>query len=497
MKCLFYFYSCFNPTFMGGLLDDAIELAQNKDNEVLFVYCGGLNSMCFFNREGSKKLCDFCSYATHKVIEQYGIKTQPLTKYTSNCKVEKLQYNNAKELRSLTYRGVNVGLGFMSGFISATRNMNPLINNATKPFFDAHMDQMVRMVDSVYNLIESFGPDVIYTFNGRYEEVRAIFDISQVLGINCIMTEAFPREGKWAKVQFENHLPHDIKYWVSRRDFSWDNYQMSEEEKIILGHSFYNNRRNGIYAGDKIYTKDQVQGSLPNIDKSKINIGIMNSSEDEYAAVGADWDSLKFFPTQNEGIIWLLENADPNVHFFLRIHPNLKNIPYKFHTDLLKLEERFSNVTVIPGNSVISTYTLLDHMDKIVVFGSTMGIESVYWKVPTINLGPALYSYDNICYEPKNLDDLKQMLVDKLKPKYNEAVIKYGAFSMNQDPVIIPTRYLDFQSTTRKLFAIPYKTFPYINFLLGEKITGLFIAIMRQILGIKVFRRFNLPKEEE
>lgn len=296
MKYLFYFYSCFNPNFMGMLLDEAIDKAKDPNNEVLFTYCGGVCEMCLFNRQGSKPLCNFCTKVIKKTLDKYSLQSNPLTKYSLENKEVAFSYDTASSFRDLKYRGVNIGLGIMSSYISATRNLNPLINQDSKLYFDAHLRQGTAFIDSFYNLIEQFNPDIVYTFNGRYEEVRPVFDICKVKRLHLILSEGYPVNGVWKKIFFDNHLPHDIRYWVSLRDYCWEHYEMSEEEKSSLGNSFYQNRRNGLYAGDKIYTKDQIAGSLPDIDSSKINIAIMNSSEDEYAAVGAEWDSLKFFP---------------------------------------------------------------------------------------------------------------------------------------------------------------------------------------------------------
>ena len=497
MRYLFYFYSCFNPTFMGMLLDEAIEKTKDPGNEVLFVYCGGIFNMCLFNQKGSRPLCGFCSSVVRKTLSNYNVKNEPLTKYRVKKEAKRFEYKTSEELRALQYKDVSIGLGFMSGYISSTRNLNPVINEESKKYFDAHLQQDVEMIDAFYNLLDQYKPDVVYTFNGRYEEVRSIYDICMKLNIHLFLSEGFPRNGIWKKVMFEDHLPHDIKYWVSRRDYSWDHYRMSEDEKNKLGHSFYLNRRNGVYAGDKIYIKDQIAGSIPDIDSSKINIAIMNSSEDEYAAVGADWDRLKFFPTQYDGIIYLIEHAAPNVHYYLRIHPNLKDIKYKFHTNLLDLPKKYDCITVIPADSPISTYSLLDAVDKVVVFGSTMGIESVYWKMPVINLGPALYSYDNICYEPKDLADLDQLILSDLEPLYSDAVIKYGAFSMNQDPVIIEDKNICFQLKNHKFLKMQYSSTPYISFFINEEVTAFLVAICRFFLGSSLFARYTIPLEED
>ena len=498
MKYLFYFYSDFNPVFLGVLLDEAIEYAKKQENEVLFACCGGTCELCHFNRNGSKPLCKFCSYTMRKVLNYYRIKSVSLANFVGNKDVVTPEYNTAKELRALQYRKVNIGLGVMSSYISLWRNMNPKLTGESRRFFDAHLKQNMQLVNALYGIIEGFRPDIVYSFNGRYEEVRPVYDICRCLSIKFYLGEAFLDGGKtWRKVFFEDHLPHDIKYWCKRRDYSWEHYNLTEEEKVKLGKSFYENRRNGIYAGDKIYTKNMVKGKIPDLDETKINIGIINSSEDEYAAVGEDWDRLKFFPTQYDGIIYMLEHAAPNVHYYLRIHPNLAKIPYRFHTDLLKLGEKYDSITVIPGDSEISTYDLMDHMNKIVGFGSTMGIESVYWGKPVINLGPALYSYDDICYEPKDLADLDRLLIADLKPKYNETVLKYGVYSMNQDPVIINTYNIDFQLRWHNFLGMKYYSTPYISFAVNSSFTGFWIALGRFLLGQKIFCQYEIPKEED
>lgn len=481
---------------MGGLLDEAIDLSKNKDHEVLFVYCGGQNELCMFNRGGSHALCRFCSRCTRKVLESYKVKFDPLTLYQTNSVVKKFEYINSQELRAIKYRGVSVGMGIMSGYISLTRNLDPMIDEEAKKYFDAHLAQDVAMVDAVYNLIDSFRPDEVHSFNGRYEEVRAIWDICHSTGLKCKLYEGTRMDGKWEKLIFEDHLPHDIKYNVARRDYVWDNYCLSEDEKIELGKSFYERRRGGQYAGDKIYIKNQTKGKIPPIDDTKINVGIFNSSEDEFAAVGAEWDSLKFFPSQKEGIEFMLKYADPNIHFYLRIHPNLKDIKYKYQTDLLLLEEKYSNVTVIPGSSDISTYDLLDHMNKVVCFWSTMGIESVYWGVPTILVGPAMYVYDDICYRPADKEDLLTLLATDLQPKFNESVYRFGAYFLDKTPLLIPEKHIDYQPTPKKFFNFSYHSTPFISFIGNERFTSFIMGVGKFLLGNRLFNRFAVPVKE-
>lgn len=495
MKHLFYFNTCFNGLFLGMLIDEAIALKE-KGDEVLFVYCGGVNLMCIHNKQGSKSLCKFCSKKTKQLLDYYKLENQPLTYYLKSNKEASFHYSNAEEIKGIQYRDVNIGLGIISSYITRTRNLNPNIDVKSRSYFDKHLNQNVCFVDSLYRAIEDFHPDAVHSFNGRFEEMRPVYDICHSLGIKCNLYEGFKKDGEWKKVVFVDHLPHDIKYWVGLRDYSWERYNMTEEEKIELGNSFFQRRRNGVYAGDKIYVKDQVVGNIPPIDKNKINIGLFNSSEDEFSAVGAEWESLKLFKNQYDGIVFMLEHADEKIHFFLRIHPNLKNVPYKYHTDLLSLQNRYQNVTVIPGNSDISTYSLLDQMDKVVCFGSTMGIESAYWKIPTILLGPSLYYYDGICYIPKTNDELLELLKSPIKPLFNESIIRFGAYIMNKDPLILDDHIINYRPRISTLFGIKYPIYDFEKMFISPRMTALCLAFGRYVYSKDLFCKFEIPLKE-
>lgn len=483
---------------MGGLVDEAKVLAESKDNEVLFVYCGGTNESCIvINPNQSKPLCRFCTKCTKQVLNQYGIDSEPLTNYITNKNSQSFKYNSLQELKSIEYRGIKIGLSIASNYISTTRNMNPLMDEFAIRYFDKHLAQCVVFVDALYKLFDSFQPDVVYSFNGRFEEVRPIFDLCQLRNIHCVLTEVIKKDGNWYKVHFKDRLPHNIKYNVKRRNYCWENYQFSDDEKYALGNSFFQKRRNGEDSGDKrIYVANQVEGNYDKFDETKINIAIFNSSEDEFAAVGGDWESLKIFSSQYEGIVYLLEHADPSIHFYLRIHPNLKDIKYKYHTDLYDLEKKYNNITVISANSNASTYTIMERCDKIVCFGSTMGVESPYWGVPSILLGPSIYYYDGVSYNPNTKEEAIDLLTKKLKPLKNDNMIKLGAYIMNKDPLIYQTKYINCDSQERRFLGKKYLTNNFLKFKGNIKRTGLYIAIRRYVYGLRLFWNAHIPFKE-
>lgn len=488
-RYFFYFNHSFNAEFLGELLDEAFKLSQNPKNKVFFLTCGGVNRYCYSNRKGSKLICKWCQFFTTKVLSQFknrGVTFIKLNKFSCINNDFKFTYVNSEQLRNISYRNVNIGLGIMSTYISLTRNMDPKIDNFSRVYFDNHLSQNVQFIDSLFAAIEYVKPDVIYSYNGRFEEYRPLFDIGISLAIQTMMIEDYIKDDKRYKVIFKNVLPHNITENSKLMNYCWDNYNLSQHEKEYLGRSFYLRRRSGEQSGDvKIFIADQKEGYAPIFNDSLINVAIMNSSEDEYAAVGSEWDALKLFKTQYEGIIYLLEHSAKNIHFYLRVHPNLCNVHYKYHTMLYELPNAYKNITVIPASSCISTYAIMEKSDKIVTFGSTMGIEASFWGKPSILLGPAFYYYDNVCYVPKNKVEMMLLINNEIGPIWSDNILKYGAYTMNKDPLTIDLetqyKYVNFNFEFHHFLKRQFVSSPFVRFIFNDVITAFVSGCIRAI----------------
>ena len=215
----------------------------------------------------------------------------------------------------------------------------------------------------------------------------------------------------------------------------WEESADSQEVRVARGKEFFERKRTNVSAGGLVYTAGQQIGTLPeNWDRSKHNIVIFNSSEDEFVAVGDEYSRKAMFPDQFKGIneILTLLNDRLDIHVYVRIHPAQRNVHYKYHQELHQLSSKYSNVTVIPATDKVSSYTLIDQASKIVVFGSTIGIEAAYWNKPVILLAGALYYYLNDIYIPSDKNELRQMLVANLPSKKSLDSIKFGHYMMTE-----------------------------------------------------------------
>lgn len=420
-------------------LEEAIA-QHNQGNDVTFLFCDESIGGCNDNRNFNKNRCKVCKYfqKSHrnkylpKEIKQISIKSLITEDIKKKADI-KFHYNDVNALRQITFHGIEIGLGALSSYISFTRNLKPLIDKDTREYFDHVLKSQVilTLVIEQLNMGERF--DLFILFNGRYSIVKPFLNFAQNNKIDYICTETyFDVEGYINKDYYYNNIPHNIEPRIEKYFYAWNEAKERNLDRELIGKSFFERRRNAESTGDKVYTKNQTKDAFVNDwDESKENIVIFNSSEDEFCAISSDYDKRKVFPNQIEGIKTILEHykEDTTKHFYLRVHPNLINVKYSYHLDLYRLH--YPNLTVIPANSPISSYSLLDKADKVITFGSTMGIEATYARKPSISIGPTFYELLDVVYHPKSLDQIWEYIDNAtLKDKYNINVLVFGYYYM-------------------------------------------------------------------
>lgn len=442
MKMLFYNICAHLTTHTGIMLDEAY-LQNDLGHEVVFISCSSIIGNCFLNSQEKKSICYSCQCKNNhnlkllpKSIRMYDISKYITSDLLDNCKNVRYSYNNVNSIKAIKYKDLYLGYGALSNYITITRNCNPLVDNDFVKYFDKILHKGILLYEALVKAVKEECPDRIYIFNGRLLETRILYDYAKAHNIEVYCMEGSAViNGIQRKTVFENSIPHDIYNITERIDKYWRNPAISEEEKKKIGVSFYENRRASRPAGDKVYTKNQESGLLPsNWDVKYENVVIFNSSEDEFASTSHEYDNMNLFDSQLQGIKVILEEYrnDQSKHFYIRIHPNLSSIKYKYYTDIYKL--KYENLTVIGPEEKVSTYALIDAANKIVVFGSTVGIEASYSNKPVILLAGAAYSFLNVTYNPKSLEELKALLdTENLSPKRNiDNIVKYGYYVINE-----------------------------------------------------------------
>lgn len=454
MKVVIYSVSSLSAPALGVLMDEA-EIYLENGHDVDFVYCDGLSQRCSINLFGSSIVCNHCRLL-HRVFlsrRSKSLNVIPLSRYKNGADFVKhnWRYDTVEDIKEIKYSDIEIGYSSLSAYIDKTRNIDPIIDDLFVDFFDRLLDSAVAVVDLLENLIVTSKPDLIVSFNARLFDNNPLLTITKKRDVNynCVELYLLDENGVRYKEYYGNKLPHNYLKWTENIYNTWADNSCAEEQKQKIGCSFFYKRRNKEYTGDvSIYIEDQQKGLKPdNVDISKFNIVIFNSSEDELAALGTEFSSKNVFINQLEGIRAILMHfkANPKYHFYLRIHPNLSKIKYSYHLDLLSLPNEFSNLTVIPGTSPVDSYSLLEMADKVVVFSSSMGVESLFWGKPVVVLGNTFYYGLKGLYKPSTPEECFEYIEQKLLPQSNYDAIKYGYYLMHKNPERT-FRYVDFNS---------------------------------------------------
>jgi hypothetical protein len=299
-----------------------------------------------------------------------------------------------------------------------------------EPDLTIHRETVRRFLESAYltfrhtqAYIRQHRPDRIYLFNGRFAAMRAVFRAAQTLGVECLIHERGCDQDHYALTH--NHLPHDLTAVEKLIRDHWS-ITSSEIDKSRAAECWYQERRAGIERVWHSFTKDQQPERLPsNWNPAKRNISLFSSSDDEFAAIGDYWNPT-LYTTQTAAVARIARelSEQTEIHLYLRMHPNLRMANHRQKQEMLTLN--FPNLSVIPPESMIDSYALMSASSTIATFGSTIGIEGVFWGKPSVLLGPSFYQGLGGTYQPESHHECVELLKQSLKPQSKLGAVMYG-----------------------------------------------------------------------
>lgn len=310
------------------------------------------------------------------------------------------------ELKSIQHRGADIGMGVASSLISRTHNSR---------FSPAAHARTVRralagakaVYDYAHSLISEYRPSRVYLFNGRLCHPRAALRAAQHLGVDIGIHD---RGADISRFVVRRFILHDRKKVQAEIANAWAESGDSGEA-IAKAHEWFEDRRNGRPKDWFSFTTRQRPSHLPELPPEKRIVSYFSSSDDEFAAIGDEyeWKGWRDQIHSVESLIEILSRL-PNSQLVVRIHPHLTR---KHPDDLarwLQVGRGDDSVTVIGPESPVDSYALLEASDIVVTGGSTIGLEAVYWRKPSILLGPSDYDELNAVHIARSRDALKALL---------------------------------------------------------------------------------------
>lgn len=431
MNVLFYMASHFNADMIGPQLE-RIQHHLDLGDRVTILACQKELSSCNVNPRQSSLTCAICKSNLNAGLRalrgRFDLLSfeQVLPFRDAKLQHDKIITKSLDDFKEIYIDHFDIGM-------ACTSSLNTILRDPT-PHLQAH-EQLVRSIwDAAiwtYQVIKTYCSehrfDAVYVFNGRTATLRSCLRACQSLGIDCFVLEAGNTKAVYSL--YKNALPHNIQYVLGKIEENWENYGTNRERDSM---AYYEKRSQGKDPLNGKFSLHQVKGALPkNWDDSKRNVSIFVSSEDEFASIGSEW-SNPLFDSQIDGISTILNafKAHQEFHFYVRIHPNLYGIDNASTRSMYSLQ--FPNCTVLPARDPVNSYTLLGASEKVITFGSSIGIEAAAHGAVSILVANCFYSPLGSTYNPASVDELVSFISDKkLLPLDKTGALKYGLYLAN------------------------------------------------------------------
>ncbi len=420
-----------------------LEIMQRHLDEgdaVEMLACHGGLPCCDFNSGPSAAACGSCVGRRRAGLKLLSgrVRTRELT---GRIEMEQLAaattFRVIEDLKRFRLDEFDIGYAVASSLISLTRDPSPAL--------DAHCDLVERLMRAAWatyqQVLESLRrrrPDRVYVFNGRFASVRAVLRACQAAGVDCWIHERGCDPGHYQI--FRNRLPHDIEYLQERMREAWERSPHEPEERARIAGTWFQDRVARTERAWHSFVKEQTRGALPaGWDTKRRNVVLFTSSEDEFAAIGDSWRA-PFYASQVDGIENIVRDfpaGNPALRMYIRVHPNLKG---QTNADLRRLREiRHPQVELIPADDPVDSYQLMREAEKVVTFGSSLGIEALYWGRPSLLLGTCYYRGFRGIYQPADHAEALRLLAATLSPAENRSdALVYGYWFQTHG---IPFRY--------------------------------------------------------
>ena len=461
MKILIYMpFADWVPHLATDLEIAAIHI--DAGDEVHVIQCSGELPYCEPNPSHLKLRCILCKSRRDRglnIIHLPEENRHDLVLNDFKVDLDLPVFSTMEELKNFKIYGMDAGMAVASSLISMVRE--PKIDvTQYRSFVEKNLVMSVAIYNAARQHLENIKPDIFYLFNGRYVPLRPALRAAQDMEINTYVHERAGVLNKYSLT--ENTYPHDLEYQKKEIDMCWDNeLDNAKKEKIAI--SWFEERRGGKDQSWHSFTKSQIKGNLPEgFDSHKRNIAIYISSQDEFEAIDG-WKN-PYYRTQTEAIDAIIHSeADSDIMYYLRIHPNLKGLN---NTQIKELNElRSPNLVIVPADSKIDSYELMNACEKIITFGSTIGIESVFWGKPSILIGRTTYESIEGCHIPKDRDDIIRLINQELDRPERTGAIKFAYW---QSVKGYEFRYYKPESVRYGTFMGKYLKNPYLQRIRGK-----------------------------
>ena len=338
---------------------------------------------------------------------------------------------DVQQLRSLQLDGSDIGMAVLSSLVSLTREPSPDTSE--------HRDVIRRGLRaaglvhySLRNHITRLAPDVLLLFNGRVASLRPALRAGQALGVETLVYEVAGAPNRYLITV--NTYPHDLEALKEVFNGTFDDAPETIETKASVADAWYEARIANRPHDGMAFTEAQEVGRLPKeLAVAGLRVGIFISSDDEFVAIDG-WEP-PVYRGQADGLRRILGafSSRDDIQFILRVHPHLRGIENSQTRELEQIAASFPSLHVVAADSPVHTYSLIEAVDVVLTFGSTVAMEAVYMGKPSLMLGRHVFEDMGGVKRPTSHEELVDLLlsaadngVQQPSQEARDAAIRFG-----------------------------------------------------------------------
>ena len=370
-----------------------------------------------FNKHGSKKICSYCFIRAKNYLETTGAKVLKFSDLISKeefNQIKKIDFTNLSidEMKNMKVDDVSVGEHANSGTIRYFASSDFHSYDLAKEIMAKYLRSSIITKKVSENLFKKKKYKELFINHGIYVPQGVILDTAKKFKINTSTwmvgyrrnsiiisrgdtyhrTLIYDNNNKWENIEFtEKHEKKIDSYLKSRWTGSTDWEFYFKNPKFDVDNYFQKN----------------------NIDINRPIIGL---------ATNVQWDAQVSFPTNffSNMLDWLFYTIDffiknNHLQLIIRIHPAELNISkFSLQRTEIDIEKKYSklpnNILIVKPGDNISTYSLFDKCNSVIVYGSKIGSETAATNIPPAVCGESFIRNKNIAIDINSIKEYDKFL---------------------------------------------------------------------------------------
>ncbi len=417
------------------------KLLQSKNCEVDYLLCDEILPACVmatvhridqsnFVKKGSKKICSYCFVRSNNYLKKSGnnvVRFSELINQDELNQIKKINFEKYtfEDLKNFKFEGINIGEHANSGTIRYFSSSNlKNIKNSKETLIQYVKAALVTQKVSE-NLFKKKKYDEMFINHGIYVPQGVIQDCAKKFDVNT---------ATWCFAYTRNsvNITRDDTYHralIHEKNDKWNNFNFDKkaEQKID---EFLKVRRKG----KSLSISNNWNESLEDQDLDIENYLFERKVDVNKPIIGLAtnmlWDAQVYFPTNffKDILEWLFFTIDffvkrQDLQLVIRIHPaevltTTKSLERVEDIILEKYKTLPKNIFLVKPEDKISTYSIFNKCNAVLVYASKIAMETMAANIPTIVCGESFLRNKSISFDPNSKDEYFDLL-SKLPFKNN------------------------------------------------------------------------------